>query len=50
MQAIDAVGPEYETAKRAINRTAGYEDGYGIGLMTKFRTGRPVARRRNQGS
>ena len=31
---IDAAGPEYETAKRAINNAAGYENGYGIGIMT----------------
>jgi hypothetical protein len=35
MQAeIDAAGPEYEAAKRSINRTAGYEDGCGHAVMT----------------
>jgi hypothetical protein len=32
--AIDAVSPDYEAAKRAINRTAGYEDGYGDAALT----------------
>jgi hypothetical protein len=32
--AIDTLSPEYETAKRAINRTAGYEDGYGAAVLT----------------
>ena len=33
-EAIIAVGPVYETAKRAINETSGYEDGYGTVLLT----------------
>jgi hypothetical protein len=31
---IDAVKPEYDLAKRAINQTAGYEQGSGTGLLT----------------
>lgn len=35
MQAtIDGVKPRYEDAKRAINESAGFEDGYGEGVMT----------------
>ncbi|MBY6264209.1 hypothetical protein EI613_20130 [Azospirillum sp. 412522] len=33
-EAIDAVQPAYESSKRFINTTAGYEDGYGTGLLT----------------
>lgn len=33
-EAIDTVQPAYEPAKRFINKTAGYEDGYGTGLLT----------------
>lgn len=33
-EAIDTVQPAYESAKNIINKTAGYEDGYGTGLLT----------------
>jgi len=33
-EAIDTVQPVYESSKRLINRTAGYEDGCGTGLLT----------------